>query len=142
MRSWVVPGVRDEVVVFVRYHADLTGIPVTRLISWIGIGRDKFYNWCQRLGRDNDHNGAQPRDFWLEDWEKQAIIDFCLVHQEDGYRRLTFMMIDLNIVAVSPASTYRVLKNAGLLRRWNQKSPRKEQDLISRPEHISIGTLM
>lgn len=125
MRSWVAPKIRDEVVIFVRYHADLTGITIARLISWIGIGRDKFYNWSHRLGVDNGHNGTQPRDFWLEDWEKQAIINFYLQHQEDGYRRLTFMMLDLNIVAVSPASTYRVLKNAGLMRRWNQKESKK-----------------
>lgn len=30
------------------------------------------------------------------------------------------MMLDQNIVAVSPSSTWRVLSQAGLLRRWNQ----------------------
>jgi putative transposase len=34
---------------------------------------------------------------------------------EEGYRRLTFMMLDANIVAVSPSSVYRVLKQHGLL---------------------------
>lgn len=29
-------------------------------------------------------------------------------HPAEGYRRLTYMMIDENIVAVSPATTYRV----------------------------------
>ena len=31
------------------------------------------------------------------------------------------MMLDRDIVAVSPASTYRVLKEAGLMRKWNGK---------------------
>ena len=31
------------------------------------------------------------------------------------------MMLDRNIVAVSPATTWRVLSQAGLLKRWNQK---------------------
>jgi len=47
--------------------------------------------------------------------EKVAIISF---HQEfplEGYRRVTFMMLDRDVVAVSPSSTYRVLKGAGLL---------------------------
>ncbi|HEV2329752.1 MAG TPA: IS3 family transposase, partial [Verrucomicrobiae bacterium] len=36
----------------------------------------------------------------------------------EGYRRLTFMMLDRDIVAVSPASVYRVLREAGLIQGW------------------------
>jgi putative transposase len=46
----------------------------------------------------------------LELWEKEAIIDFHLKNPLEGYRRLTFMMLDADIVAVSPASVWRVLK--------------------------------
>ena len=63
----------------------------------------------------NEHNGWVPRDFWLEDWEKQAIIGFHLKNPLEGYRRLTFMMLDADVVAVSPASVWRVLRQAGLL---------------------------
>jgi len=35
------------------------------------------------------------------------------------------MMIDADIVAVSPSTTYRVLKTAGLLRRWNSGESKK-----------------
>ena len=125
MRSWIPQKTRDDLVVFIQNHAELTGIPVTRLIGWVGIGRDRFYDWHRRHGQKNCHNGAIPRDFWLEEWEKRAIITFYLEHQEDGYRRLTFMMIDRDIVAVSPASTYRVLKEAGLMRQWNGKESKK-----------------
>ena len=82
---------------------------------WIGIFTSKFYRWQQRYGKANEHNGWIPRDHWLEDWEKQAIIQFHYDHPLDGYRRLTFMLLDRNIVAVSPASVYRVLKAAGLI---------------------------
>jgi len=61
----------------------------------------------------------------LEDWEKQAIIEFYCEHATDGYRRVTFMMLDADIVAVSPASVYRVLSKVGLLRRWNKKPSQK-----------------
>ena len=115
---------------FVRSHVELTEISATRLIGWIGVGRVKFYRWCHRRGQPNQHNGAIPRDFWLVDWEKQAIIAFYLEHQEDGYRRLTFMMLDCGIVAVSPASTYRVLKEAGLMRKWSGKKSKKGTGFI------------
>ena len=112
-------------IAFIRGYADLSGLPVVRLVGWIGISRGRLYDWCGRYGQANDHNGTVPRDFWLEDWEKQAIIAFYLEHQKDGYRRLTFMMLDRDIVAVSPASTYRVLKEAGLMRKWNGKESKK-----------------
>jgi len=35
------------------------------------------------------------------------------------------MMLDRNIVAVSPSSVYRVLSAAGLLQRWNRKTSKK-----------------
>jgi transposase InsO family protein len=41
----------------------------------------------------------------------------------EGYRRLTFMMLDADVVAVSPSSAYRVLKRAGRLdRHWLKPS--------------------
>jgi hypothetical protein len=64
----------------------------------------------------NEHNGWVPRDFWLEKWE--AIIDFHLQHPLEGYRRLTFMMLDADVVAVSPASVWRVLKHSW---QWQQQ---------------------
>jgi hypothetical protein len=36
-------------------------------------------------------------------WEKQAILDYHARHPLEGYRRLTFMMLDDDVVAVSPA---------------------------------------
>ena len=98
---------------------------VTRFIEWLGIAPSKYYEWQRRYGKVNEHNTLLPRDFWLEDWEKQEIIKFHLDYPLEGYRRLTFLMLDRNIVAVSPSSVYRVLSAAGLLKRWNTKSNSK-----------------
>jgi len=117
--------VRDEVVDYVRYWADKTDIKATKMVRWIGIARSKFYDWRSRYGKLNEHNAWIPRDFWLTDWEKQAIIDYYIDHPLEGYRRLTYMMMDADIVAVSPSSVYRVLKNADLLNRWNRKASKK-----------------
>jgi putative transposase len=85
------------------------------------VGSSKFYTWKQRYGKVNEHNGKIPRDFWLEEWEKKAIIGFHHEYPLEGYRRLAFMMLDRNVVAVSPSSVWRVLGQAGLLERWNRK---------------------
>jgi transposase InsO family protein len=105
---------------YVRYWSERTELTRQTLIRWIGVTRSKFYNWQQRYGKVNEHNHWIPRDFWLEDWEKQAIVKFFWDHPGQGYRRLTYMMLDDDIVAVSPSSVYRVLSRAGLLKRWNE----------------------
>ena len=73
--SWAEPDIRDEVVDYVRYWSDKTGIKATKMIRWIGIHRSKYYDWASRYGKINEHNAWIPRDFWLADWEKQAIIE-------------------------------------------------------------------
>ena len=60
-------------------------------------------------GKANEHNHLVPRDHWLEKWERDAIVSFFHKYPLEGYRRLCFMMLDRDIVAVSPASVYRVL---------------------------------
>jgi len=117
--------VRDAVVDYVHYWKDRAEIPVKRFIDWLGVREGKFYEWKNRYGKVNEHNGQVPRDWWLEDWEKQAILDFQRQYPLEGYRRLCFMMLDRDIVAVSPASVYRVLKAAGVIGRRNVKPSQK-----------------
>jgi len=86
-------------------------------------GSRKFRDWRCRYGKANEHNHLVPRDHWLEKWEKEVIVKFFHEYPLEGYRRLCFMMLDRDMVAVSPASVYRVLKAEGLLaNRWNKPS--------------------
>ena len=106
---------RDQLVDFVRSWSDKTEIAIGCFLLWIGIATSKFYDWKARFGKVNEHNAWVPRDHWLTDDEKQRIGAFARANPLEGYRRLTFMMLDADQVACSPASTYRVLKAAGLL---------------------------
>lgn len=94
-------------------------------MEWLAVSKSKFHTWINRYGKANEHNAPIPRDFWLEEWERQAIIAFYHNNPLEGYRRLTFMMLDKDIVAISPASTWRVLSKAGLLDKWNKKPSKK-----------------
>jgi len=139
--SWVEPDARDELVDYVRHWSDRTEIKAEKMVNWIGITRSKYYDWRCRYGKVNEHNAWIPRDFWLADWEKQAIIAYFYDHPLEGYRRLAYMMMDDDIVAVSPSSVYRVLKNAGLMQRWNRKASKKGtgfQQPIKPHEHWHI----
>lgn len=89
-----------------------------------------------------------PRDHWLTPAEREAILSYYREHRgrDEGYRRITYMMLDADIVAVSPTTTYRVLVEAGLLRRWNRTPSRKghgfQQPLTPHEHwHIDISHL-
>lgn len=123
--AWVPHDARDQVVDFVRAWSDKTEIPSQRFIAWLGIAKSKFHSWKQRYGKVNEHNAWVPRDHWLEPEEKQAILDFHAQYPLEGYRRLAFMLLDRDRVAASPASVYRVLQKAGVLRKRNAAPSKK-----------------
>lgn len=100
-------------------------IPVCLWLSLLALSSDKFYRWKKRYGLANEHNGKIPRDFWLEPWERQSILEFHDKNPLEGYRRLAFMMLDQDVVAVSPSSVYRVMRAENLLNRWNPKASSK-----------------
>lgn len=114
-----------------------TDIPCKAFLDWAGLQTGKYHTWKKRYGKANEHNGKIPRDWWLEEWEKQAILDFHDRNPLEGYRRLTFMMLDDDIVAVSPSSTYRVLKAAGRLDRKFTRTTRKGTGYVQ-PEKIHM----
>ena len=106
-----------------RHWSEQSEICYEQLLRWIQLSSRKFRDWRSRYGQANEHNHLVPRDHWLEHWEKEAIVKFFHEYPLEGYRRLCFMMLDRDIVAVSPASVYRVLKAEGLLaNRWNKPS--------------------
>ena len=128
------------------YWCERTELATTRLVEWLGLGRSKFYAWRERYGRVNEHNAWVPRDFWLEAWEREAIVAFARDHPGEGYRRLTYMMLDADVVAVSASSVYRVLREAELMRRW-ARTPSKKGKGFQQPLnphehwHIDISYL-
>jgi putative transposase len=131
---------------FINRWSGKTGIAVLWFLLWLGLATSKWHNWKRRYGKANEHNALVPRDHWLEDQEKKAILDFHQEHPLEGYRRLTFMMLDANVAAVSPSSVYRVLKAAGVLERHNSKPSLKGTGFVQplRPHehwHVDVSYL-
>ena len=106
---------------FVRELAEKTELGRGRILGWLGVWRGKFSSWTNRYGKVNEHNAQVPRDHWLEPEERAQILEFHRRHPLEGYRRLTYMMLDEDVVAVSPATTYRVLAAAGVIDRWKRR---------------------
>jgi len=119
---WMPHDTRGAIVDFVRQWAQKTGIAVLRLVHWLKLAPSKFHDWKKRYGKVNLHKGWMPGDTWLEAWERETIERFYIEHGKQEYRRVTFMMLHRDVVAVSPSTVYRVLGDAGLLRRRNRVS--------------------
>ena len=113
-----------------RYWSRRAELPASRLIGWIGVSRSKYNDWRRRHGKENGHNSQIPRSFCLLASEKKAIIDFATQHPDNGYRRLTYMMIDADVVASSPSSVYRVLKEANRLIPCERKPSKKGSGFV------------
>lgn len=100
-------------------------MPACRIRTWTGLSESKYYSWKKRYGKKNQHNGQMPKKHWITDKEREAIVGFCQDYDLEGYRRLSFMMLDADVAAVSPSTVYRVLKEAGELSSIDWASSKK-----------------
>lgn len=105
-------------------------MPISQFLAWLAISPNRYYDWKLRYNKPNEHNNRIPKKHWLLSWECDAIIAYAKLHPVEGYRRLTYMMLDENIVALSPSSTYRVLLQADLLNEKNSTSSKKGSGFI------------
>ena len=124
------PDLRDDVVDFVTTFSVRTEQSVRWVLARLDIAATQYYRWTARYGRVNTPNGPVPREHWLQLAERVAILAYHDTHAPEGYRRMTYMMLDANVVAVSPATVYRVLRAAGVLDRWNRAPSRKGMGFV------------
>jgi transposase InsO family protein len=129
---------------FVNRWSRPTGLAVCCLRRWSGRGRRKWHDWKKRYGKVNEHNAWIPREHWLAEAEKTAIVAFHDQHPLEGYRRRTFMMLDAKVVAARPSSVDRVLKAAGVLERHNVAASKKGTGFVQplRPHehgHVDVS---
>lgn len=111
-RRQLSPQRREEIIAYLSYWRKRTGLALATMLTWLALSQARYYAWLKMkpaVAR------CAPKSHWLLPWEIAAIIAYRKEHLRTGYRPLTYQMLDANIVAVSPASVYRVLHNAGLL---------------------------
>ena len=122
-KAWVPHNIRDAIVDYVARWSQRTEIPVQRFVAWLGVAASKFSDWRDRYGLADGHNKRRsPVTGGLEGTGRREPSGDCHAgHPLEGYRRLAFMMLDADVVAVSPSSVYRVLRDAGLMKAHNSK---------------------
>jgi transposase InsO family protein len=132
---------------YLSYWSRRAGFPVVKLLKQIELPEWQFYEWKNRYGKPNEHNGKQPKEFWLLDEEKEKILEYAREHPLSGYRRMCYEMMDAGIAAVSPATVFRILRDNGLMNRFKRPSPSKKRTGFEPPIkahehwHIDISHL-
>jgi putative transposase len=116
---------RDQVVDFVDHWTTKTDIKQQQILRRLGLPNSKYYDWEKRYGQKNQHNARLPQKTWITGMEKEAIISYHDEHPEEGYRRLSYRMLDENKAAVSPSSVYRVLKQD-----WSERKTSVKLDFV------------
>jgi transposase InsO family protein len=110
-----------------------TGISNVQLLKWVGITSSKFYDWLDKDALYAERSYNVPRKHWILESEKESIINYAKEHTNTGYRRLCYMMLDEDVVAVSESTVYRILRKAGLLNRWNETSIKQKKTGFIQP---------
>lgn len=116
--------VKAELLALVARTQERAGWTVRRILHHLGLSRARYREWTKRaaVGALGDRRPVAPsRDGILPD-EKAAVIAYALAHPKDGYRRLTWQMVDADVAYVSESSVYRILNDANLLARWKRSS--------------------
>jgi len=108
-----------------------SGWPVSRTLAALGVPRSVYYAWKARASLE-DKVGKPCRAYELLPEERSAICEFALLLPKIGYRKLTWMMVDANVVCVGESTVYRTLSEADLLSRW-KRSERSSGEYHFRP---------
>jgi transposase InsO family protein len=106
-----------------------TGWSVQRILKRLGLSKSRYHAWAKRAAAATlDDLIRPPRCSWaVLPEEAAAVVAYALAHPRDGYRRLAWMMVDEDLAYLSPASVYRVLREADLLYRWKRSRPAGER---------------
>lgn len=109
-----------------------TGIPVAQLLSWWGISRSTFYGWGAQIPMPSRR--YNPATVLPE--EEQAVSKFRPLHREVGYPKLTWLMNDSDVVALSEPAVYKVLSKHNLLGPWSAEAGDAAAEYQHKPSRV------
>jgi transposase InsO family protein len=98
-------------------------------LSWIlaelGLTRSVYYDWLDRqeTGSLVDRVVVPRSPLIALPEEVEAAVAYARAHPREGYRRLSWMMVDEDEVYLTPSTVYRILDRYDLLYRWKRPEP-------------------
>jgi putative transposase len=116
--------VKAELLALVARMRERTGWTLRRILHRLGLSKARYRDWLRRADQHAlaDRPPIAPaRDSILAE-EQAAVLAYALAHPKEGYRRLTWQMIDADVAYLSESSVYRILNDADLLYRWKRSA--------------------
>jgi transposase InsO family protein len=121
----------------VQQARERSGRPVEEILAQLGLPAATYYRWKSRAqeGRLADRLVVPRRQVLLPTPEEMAAVcAFALAHPQMGYKRLTWQMVDENVVCLRPYQVYRILGEHNLLCR-RQAPPPQPLKRPQEPDH-------
>ena len=101
------------------------GFPIKKSLAVLDLPARTYHRWVSLSGKKPRPEGILPKGHWLLPEEREKILAGKRQHPTVGGVRLAFMMLDQGVVAVSPSTVFRVLKEAGMSSQWTLPEGRK-----------------
>jgi len=105
-----------------------SGLPVTRILSQLGISKSTYYRWRQNFrcrGQPGLHDRPPTRKrTWNQvlPGERDRILEIALLYPDWSPREISCYITDNEGFTVSESTVYRILKSEGLIREVQQKT--------------------
>jgi transposase InsO family protein len=102
-----------------------SGQPLSWILSELGLTRSVYYDWLERQNEGTlaDRVVVPRSPLAALPEEVEATVGYAKAQPREGYRRLTWMMIDGDIAYLTPSTVYRILDRYDLLYRWKRPEP-------------------
>jgi hypothetical protein len=100
---------------FVETMAARTERTVKSLVQMIGMTPGKYHDRKGHKEQSNRHNSDIQKSHCLLPWERELIVEYAKKNRDLGYRLLSYELLDLGLVVISPSTFYRVLKEECVL---------------------------
>ena len=106
------------------------------LFGLFALARSTYFGWFDDGGnlippKDRQHQHSKK----VLDSEAQAVIAYRELHRDVGYRKLTWQMIDENIVFLSESAVYEILKSRNMLGWSSGYGPPAEKEYKNKPKY-------
>lgn len=93
------------------------------ILQVLGVSRSTYYSWSKKGDLEKGQT-KRTNPYAILPEERDAVIEYALAHPNLRHRVLAWKMVDEDVVCLSPSTVYRILREVGLIKRWEEKSKR------------------
>lgn len=100
-------------------------------LGLLGVSRTAYYRWRRSMGRleaQRSSRAGPRRPHAVLAEERDAVVAYALLHASVRHRELAWKMVDEDVAYLSPSTVYRILRDEGLVSRWEPKRTKRHRE--------------